>query len=147
MFPHPWIYFLHNAQYMGSSRASRQGKENTRPIWSAELWLPFVAIALRTCIQPTQQMFIQHLPYARDFSTYYRRHYPTLEIRKPRLRKVKKTAQGHEAGQISNPSLLTSGPELPPLNPAGRLSDTGMNIIANACIATLFQVPYAYELI
>lgn len=77
----------------------------------------------------------------------YRKHYFILETRKLRLREVKEIAQSHKANQISNPGLLTPGMELLPLNPAGRLSNMGMNIIPKACITTLFQVPYTYQLI
>lgn len=77
----------------------------------------------------------------------HRKHYFILETRKLRLRKVKEIAHGHKANQISNPGLLTPGMELLPLNPAGRLSNMGMNIIPKACIATLFQLPYTYHLI
>lgn len=97
-----------------------------------------MAIALRTCIQQTQQMFIQHLPYARDFYTHYRRHYPILEIRKLRLRTFQEIAQGHKASQGSNPSLLTSGPERLLVHPAGGLSNTGANVMADTCTATVF---------
>lgn len=98
----PWCFptsrlASRSAQNMGISRAARQDKENTRNTGSAELCLALGAIALRACIQQTQQTFIQHLPYAREFYTHYRRHYPTLEIRKLRLRKVKEIAQGHKA--------------------------------------------------
>lgn len=105
--------------------------------------LAFGAIALRTCIQQPQQVFIQHLPYAGDFSTRYRRHYPSLEIRILRLRKVQEIAQGHKASQVSNPSLLTSGPELLPVKPAGGPSNTGTNVLADTCTGMVFRVPYS----